>query len=68
MAPVGFMFQRRGIVTVGMDKGDDFEDRLDAVAEMALLNGAVDFEELPTESESQSQVKVCCYARSYYFI
>ncbi|KIK59666.1 hypothetical protein GYMLUDRAFT_261677 [Collybiopsis luxurians FD-317 M1] len=59
MAPVGFMFSRNGLVTVGLDsKGSE---RFDAVAEMALMNGAQDFEELPGESDStQPQLQFFC--------
>jgi len=59
MAPVGFMFERGGVVRVKMNPGETSES-LDAVTDIALLNGALDFEELPAESESGSEIKFYC--------
>ncbi|KAJ3990015.1 transcriptional regulator TACO1-like protein, partial [Lentinula detonsa] len=59
MAPVGFMFVRGGRIVVGVQNGPDAEALLDAVTELALSQGAEDYETL-TESDSQSRMKFYC--------
>ncbi|KAJ3994892.1 DUF28-domain-containing protein [Lentinula boryana] len=62
MAPVGFMFVRGGRIVVGVQNGPDADALLDAVTELALSQGAEDYETLPllTESDSQSRMKFYC--------
>ncbi|THV07235.1 YebC-like protein [Dendrothele bispora CBS 962.96] len=60
LAPVGFMFQRSGSVKVTLDKGDDFDQRLEKLVEIALDNGAEDFEQLPEGEGSQIEVEFKC--------
>ena len=43
LASVAFQFRRSGFVKVVLDKGEDFDDRLEALAEAAFGVGAEDF-------------------------
>lgn len=60
------MFKRQGSVTVGIDKGDDYESRLEELAMAGLDNGALDFEELDSPDEQQEvEVRLpICYESS----
>ncbi|OBZ75181.1 hypothetical protein A0H81_04562 [Grifola frondosa] len=50
-ADVKFLFQRRGCVRVALDKGDDFDARMEKLIDAALEADAEDFEELePTDT------------------
>lgn len=44
-APVGFLFQRKGSVTVSLERGADLDDRLERLIETALEADAEDFEQ-----------------------
>lgn len=58
MADVKFLFKREGRVNVVLDGGDDVEDRLEKLVEVALDADAEDFEseDLPDGSRT---VEVC---------
>ncbi|KII85141.1 hypothetical protein PLICRDRAFT_166690 [Plicaturopsis crispa FD-325 SS-3] len=51
LAPVGFLFTRRGYVNVSLDKGDDRDARTERLIEAALESGAEDFEEAETPDD-----------------
>ncbi|KAI0085465.1 YebC-like protein [Irpex rosettiformis] len=44
LAPVMFLFERKGIVRISLDEADDFDAKLERVADAALDAGAEDFE------------------------
>ncbi|KAJ4488207.1 DUF28-domain-containing protein [Lentinula aciculospora] len=60
MASVGYMFTRGGVVVVQIENGLDADERLDTLAEMALCEGAEDFEVLSSEGDSQPRLKFYC--------
>ncbi|KAF5340881.1 hypothetical protein D9758_012179 [Tetrapyrgos nigripes] len=64
MAPVGFMFKRNGSVKIALEKGDDSDQRLEKLVEIALDNGAEDFNQLPDGEgegeDSQIEVEFIC--------
>ncbi|KAI3610863.1 glucose-1-phosphate adenylyltransferase [Moniliophthora roreri] len=59
ITPIGFMFQRNGVVKVVMDKSNQFDQRLEALVELALDNGSEDFETLSV-GESQEEIEFSC--------
>ncbi|KAJ3768149.1 DUF28-domain-containing protein [Lentinula raphanica] len=62
MASVNYMFNRGGVIVVGVQNQPDSEILLDNVTELALSEGADDFEMLPQvpESEFPLQMKFYC--------
>lgn len=66
LASVAFQFQRKGFVKVVLDKGEDFDDRLEHLAEAAFEAGAEDFvvgqgeaSSDPVEIEVRSLLSLC---------
>ncbi|KAK0459511.1 transcriptional regulator TACO1-like protein [Desarmillaria tabescens] len=60
IAPVGFMFQRRGIVRVAIDRGPASQDAVEKLVELALDEGALDFEESAGEDDSTIELMFTC--------
>lgn len=58
LANVSFMFQRKGNVKVILDKGDDFEARMERLIEAALEAEAEDFKE-SENTEDSVELEVC---------
>ncbi len=58
IAPVGFMFQRRGIVRVALDRSPASQDAVEKLVELALDEGALDFEESVGENDSTIELTV----------
>ncbi|KAK7043687.1 hypothetical protein VNI00_008298 [Paramarasmius palmivorus] len=59
ITPVGFMFQRNGVVKIVMDKSDDFDQKLEALVELALDNGSEDFSP-PSQGDNQAEIEFTC--------
>ncbi|KAF7789556.1 hypothetical protein EIP86_000502 [Pleurotus ostreatoroseus] len=49
IAPVMYLFQRRGVVRVSIEEGPDFDERLDRLIDTALKADAEDFEQDESE-------------------
>lgn len=58
LADSKFLFERKGSVTVLVDKGEDIDKRLERLIEAALEAEAEDFDQSPA-SEDGVEVKVC---------
>lgn len=56
-APVGFLFQRKGSVTVTLERGSDLDTQLEKLIETALEAEAEDFEQ-SDPSEDVVEVEV----------
>lgn len=54
LATVGFLFQRKGCVRVSVEKGENFEARMEKLIETALEAEAEDFEESDDISTSEA--------------
>ncbi|CCM02866.1 uncharacterized protein FIBRA_04978 [Fibroporia radiculosa] len=59
LAPVGFLFARRGCVRVSLEKGGNFEDKLDQLIGGLLDSGVEDFKETVT-TESEAELELWC--------
>lgn len=58
MAPVNFMFNRLGCITVGLDKSSD---TFGGLMDIALENGATDYDEaLKLQRPEVAYFWVCC--------
>lgn len=73
MAPVAFLFKRRGIVIVSIEQGDDFDARIERLIEAALEAEAEDFEQNePEDGVVEVEVRVrsarrCAVALTMYY-
>ena len=54
MAPVSFLFQKKGVVRVAVEEGDDFDARLERLIDTALNARAEDFD---LEGEPENGLK-----------
>ncbi|KAA1471251.1 YebC-like protein [Dentipellis sp. KUC8613] len=64
-ATVGFMFQRQGCVRVALQKGDDYDARMEKLIDVALAAEAEDFEEqTPTDETGVVEMEFLCPPQS----
>jgi len=59
LAPVGFLFSKRGRVSVAIDKSETFEENLDQLLGTVLDAGVEDFKET-TSSEAHVEMEFLC--------
>ncbi|EED84169.1 predicted protein [Postia placenta Mad-698-R] len=59
IAPVKFMFSRKGSVKVALDKQDGFENKLDSLIEHMLDSGAEDFKETAA-NDTEVEMEFLC--------
>ncbi|EIM90450.1 YebC-like protein [Stereum hirsutum FP-91666 SS1] len=61
LATVGFLFQRKGCVRVSVEKGENFEARMEKLIETALEADAEDFEESTDMTTSEAvEIQFLC--------
>ncbi|KAG7092246.1 hypothetical protein E1B28_008612 [Marasmius oreades] len=59
IAPVGFMFQRNGLVKVSLEKNSQFDEMLEKTVVIAVDNGSEDFETSPP-GETHEEIEFTC--------
>ena len=58
LAPVMFLFERKGSIRISLDEADDLDARLERVVDVAFSAGAEDFE---SDEASEGAVEVEVY-------